>query len=248
MIPPSLSGLPPFEENDHMAGLADRLTQVGFGWQHRILCGGKSDIIVCFDLHDFSHTHQNEGYDQVFNIALFWFPLRCCAVIQHDISCICVSYFPILCSQSAVPFLEGKKGESHNKAWLTRPPPVPLLSDNASMTSTLEGGPRRGGAHAMLVYIMKVTIQTWRGGSRTLISIGPGLQNIWWTSLDCCPLFPPFHCLATDNKLHRPPARRTLLSISPRSRTPETDSRQPAPWQTLLATVLFRLLKKVVAS
>ena len=170
------------------------------------LCGEKSDIIVCFDLHDFSHTHQNEGYDQVFNIALFWFPLRCCAVIQHDISCICVSYISILCSQSAVPFLEGKKGESHNKAWLTRPPPVPLLSDNASMTSTLEGGPRRGGAHAMLVSIMKVTIQTWRGGSRTLISIGPGLQNIWRTSLDCCSLFPPFHCLATDNKLHRPPA------------------------------------------
>ena len=161
---------------------------------------------MCFDLHDFSHTHQNEGYDQVFNIALFWFPIRCCAVIQHDISCICVSYFSILCSQSAVPFLEGKKGESHNKAWLTRPPPVPLLSDNASMTSTLEGGPRRGGTHAMLVSIMKVTIQTWRGGSRTLISIGPGLQNIWRTSLDCCPLFPPFHCLATDNKLHRPPA------------------------------------------
>ena len=183
-----------------MAGLADRLTQVGFGWQHYVNVGKNLILSCALTFMILAILTKMKAM-----IALFWFPLRCCAVIQHDISCICVSYFSILCSQSAVPFLEGKKGETHNKAWLTRPPPVPLLSDNASMTSTLEGGPRRGGAHAMLVSIMKVTIQTWRGGSRTLISIGSGL-NIWRTSLDCCPLFPPFHCLATDNKLHRPPA------------------------------------------
>ena len=73
------------------------------------------------------------------------------------------------------------------------------------MTSTLERGPRRGGAHVSIYYEGDNTNME-RSGSWTLISIGPGLQNIWRTSLDSCPLFPPFHCLATDNKLHRPPA------------------------------------------
>ena len=42
ILPPS--GLPPFEENDHMAGLADRLTQVSFGWQHYV---GNNLILSC---------------------------------------------------------------------------------------------------------------------------------------------------------------------------------------------------------
>ena len=163
ILPPSLL---PFEENDHMAGLADRLTQVGFGWQHYV---GKNLILSCaLTFMILAILTKMKAMIKSLTLRSFGF-LFDAALSFNMISAVSVSpIFPFCAVNQRSLFWKGKKGESHNKAWLTRPPPpVPLLSDNASMTSTLEGGPRRGGAHAMLVSIMKVTIQTWRG-------VGPG--------------------------------------------------------------------------